>query len=282
MKHNVARRHGQMLQLVAKLVAHALFHGDTIELHLAAPMIKQLLGIPLEHPAGMETVDKSFYHSISGLLENTGEIEDLQLTFTHSLLCPWTGKMLDLPLLEGGQNKAVTEQNKHEYAEHLSKFVLEGCIQHELDIFTSAFWKILPQKCLEVFTPSELVLLMSGVPEIDVEDWQRNTRYCGLTACDSTVQWFWKLVQDLREEERALLLKFATGSPCVPAGGFASLQGLGGVVLFTIRKIQGINRIPLASTCFNTLKLTEYSNEQQFRNKVLIAIRYGCEGFEFS
>ena len=49
-------------------------------------------------------------------------------------------------------------------------------------------------------------------------------QYCGMAASDSTVQWFWKLVRDLREEERALLLKFATGSPCVPAGGFASLQ----------------------------------------------------------
>ena len=27
-----------------------------------------------------------------------------------------------------------------------------------------------------MFTPSELVLLMSGVPEIDVQDWRRHTR----------------------------------------------------------------------------------------------------------
>jgi hypothetical protein len=41
-------------------------------------------------------------------------------------------------------------------------------------------------------------------------------------------------------------------------------------------------QVPQAATCFNTLKLTDFSNEQQFRNKILIAIRYGCEGFEFS
>ena len=31
------------------------------------------------------------------------------------------------------------------------------------------------------------------------------------------------MVSQLKEEEKALLLKFSTGSPCVPIGGFASL-----------------------------------------------------------
>lgn len=49
-------------------------------------------------------------------------------------------------------------------------------------------------------------------------------QYCGLNGSESIVMWFWKLVRSLKEEEKALLLKFSTGSPCVPAGGFASLQ----------------------------------------------------------
>ena len=41
-------------------------------------------------------------------------------------------------------------------------------------------------------------------------------------------------------------------------------------------------QVPSAQTCFNLLLLSNYSCEQELRNKVLIAIRYGCEGFEFS
>ena len=41
---------------------------------------------------------------------------------------------------------------------------------------------------------------------------------------ENTKVWFWKLVHSLREEEKALLLKFSTGSPCVPVGGFKNLQ----------------------------------------------------------
>ena len=36
--------------------------------------------------------------------------------------------------------------------------------------------------------------------------------------------WFWRLVGSLKEEEKALLLKFSTGSPRLPTGGFANLQ----------------------------------------------------------
>jgi len=38
------------------------------------------------------------------------------------------------------------------------------------------------------------------------------------------IVWFWSLVRSLPEEEKALLLKFATGSPRVPVGGFAYLE----------------------------------------------------------
>ena len=49
-------------------------------------------------------------------------------------------------------------------------------------------------------------------------------QYRGLSATDDIVVWFWKLVHSLKEEEKALLLKFATGSPRAPAGGFSTLQ----------------------------------------------------------
>ena len=41
---------------------------------------------------------------------------------------------------------------------------------------------------------------------------------------EKEIKWFWEVVNDLKENEKALLLKFSTGSPCVPAGGFSQLQ----------------------------------------------------------
>ena len=42
------------------------------------------------------------------------------------------------------------------------------------------------------------------------------------------------------------------------------------------------SRLPKASTCFLQLHLPAYSNETTLRRRVLVAVRYGAQGFEFS
>jgi len=49
-------------------------------------------------------------------------------------------------------------------------------------------------------------------------------QYRGLKESDEVVRWLWKLIKSLKEEEKALLLQFATGSPCLPVGGFSELK----------------------------------------------------------
>jgi hypothetical protein len=69
----------------------------------------------------------------------------------------------------------------------------------------------------------ELELLISGVPEIDLEDWRRHTRYVGLfKGLDEkhpVVKWFWEVLESFSHEERARLLQFSTGSSRLPAQG---------------------------------------------------------------
>ena len=81
-------------------------------------------------------------------------------------------------------------------------------------------------------------ITIPGLPTIDVDDWQRNTAYKQYRATDPQIVWFWRVVRALEQAERALLLKFCTGSARVPAGGFAALFGLNGPTLFTIARVQ--------------------------------------------
>lgn len=264
------------------LMAQALFHGDTLDLCLSTPLIKQLLGQSC-CLADLEGLDQTLHHGLTSWLqeEDSSALEDL--TFTCTLVCPWSGETADVPLRANGRATRVTEDNKVEYVECFAEFRLQGSVQAELEAFREGFWKVLPPKCLQVFTPDEFSLLLSGVPSIDVEDWYCNTQYAsGVAPTDDIVLWFWRLLRSLKQEEKALLLKFATASPRVPSGGFACLQGLGGLSKFTISLMPGLNKIPKASTCFNLLRLSSYSCEQQLRDKTLIALRYGCEGFEFA
>ncbi len=39
---SATERHDQLLEGVAMIIAHAVFHGETMDLHLINPMIKQV------------------------------------------------------------------------------------------------------------------------------------------------------------------------------------------------------------------------------------------------
>ena len=45
-----------------------------------------MLCLPLDHPADLEAVDKSFYHGISSLLDETGNIEGIASSKFQSML----------------------------------------------------------------------------------------------------------------------------------------------------------------------------------------------------
>ena len=64
--------------------------------------------------------------------------------------------------------------------------------------------------------------------------------------------------------------------------GFQALQGADGVKRFNIHKAYGSHLLPSAHTCFNQLDLPEYDSEEITREKLLVSIREGSEGFGFA
>lgn len=70
-----------------------------------------------------------------------------------------------------------------------------------------------PQSLVSIFNDHELELLISGLPEIDVDDLRANTEYSGFTAGSPVVQWFWEVVREMDAEQLALLVQFVTGTP---------------------------------------------------------------------
>ena len=75
-----------------------------------------------------------------------------------------------------------------------------------------------------MFNDHELELLISGLPEIDVDDLRGNTEYTGYTPAAKQIQWFWQVVAELSKEDLALLVQFVTGTSKVPLEGFKALQ----------------------------------------------------------
>ena len=64
----------------------------------------------------------------------------------------------------------------------------------------------------------ELEILLIGQPNIDVDNWRAHTEYRGdYSDSHEVIGWFWEIIEDYSEEDRAKLLQFTTGTSRVPA-----------------------------------------------------------------
>lgn len=146
------------------------------------------------------------------------------------------------------------------------------------------FHELIPAELVSIFDAQELELLISGLPEIDLDDLRAHTEYHGgYKSTDLQIQFFWTALKSFSKEEKALFLQFVTGTSKVPLDGFKALRGSDGIRLFNIQKAYGGKHLlPCAHTCFNQLDLPEYDSEDQMKEKLLIAIKEGSEGFGFA
>lgn len=163
------------------------------------------------------------------------------------------------------------------------------------------FHEIIPEELIAIFNEQELELLISGLPDIDVDDWKSNTEYHNYTAASQQIQWFWRAVRSFDKEERAKLLQFVTGTSKVPLNGFKELEGMNGISRFNIHRDYGNKeRLPSSHTCFNRkfsyqqtqenaanaegteLDLPEYESYEILRTQLLKAITAGSDYFGFA
>lgn len=55
-------------------------------------------------------------------------------------------------------------------------------------------------------------LLISGLPDIDLDDLRAHTDYHGYKASDPEIAQFWSVLRSFSKEETALFLQFVTGT----------------------------------------------------------------------
>jgi hypothetical protein len=191
-------------------------------------------------------------------------------------------EVTDYELIPGGCNIRVTEENKHEYVDRVAEHRLTTAIRPQITAFLEGFNELVAHELISIFNDKEMELLISGLPEIDLEDLKANTEYTGYTAASPIVQWFWDVVGTFNKEDMARLLQFITGTSKVPLEGFRALQGISGPQRFQIHKAYGApERLPSAHTCFNQLDLPDYTSKEQLQERLLLAIHEGSEGFGF-
>uniref|UniRef100_A0A8C1SMR1 HECT-type E3 ubiquitin transferase n=1 Tax=Cyprinus carpio TaxID=7962 RepID=A0A8C1SMR1_CYPCA len=160
----------------------------------------------------------------------------------------------------------------------VAEWRLSRGVEEQTQAFLEGFNEVLPQQYLQYFDAKELEVMLCGMQEIDLGDWQRNTIYRHYARSSKQIVWFWQFVKEIDNEKRMRLLQFVTGTCRLPVGGFADLMGSNGPQKFCVEKVGKENWLPRSHTCFNRLDLPPYKSYEQLKEKLLFAIEE-TEGF---
>ncbi|XP_075453648.1 E3 ubiquitin-protein ligase HACE1 isoform X3 [Ascaphus truei] len=270
--------HLNYFRFAGEILGLALYHRQLVNIYFTRSFYKHILGIPVNYQ-DVASIDPEYAKNLQWILDN--DISDLGLELTFSVETDVFGAMEEVPLKPGGASILVTQENKAEYVQLVTELRMTRAIQPQINGFLQGFHMFILPSLIQLFDEFELELLLSGMPEIDVNDWIKNTEYTsGYEREDQVIQWFWEVVQELTQEERVLLLQFVTGSSRVPHGGFAYIMGGSGLQNFTIAAVAYTsNLLPTSSTCINMLKLPEYPSKEILKDRLLVALHCGSYGY---
>ncbi|XP_077208095.1 NEDD4-like E3 ubiquitin-protein ligase WWP1 isoform X1 [Paroedura picta] len=260
---------------IGRFIAMALFHGKFIDTGFSLPFYKRMLNKKLTIK-DLESIDTEFYNSLIWIRDNNIEECNLEMYFCVDM--ELLGKVTSHELKSGGSNLLVTEENKEEYIGLMAEWRFSRGVREQTKAFLDGFNEVVPLQWLQYFDEKELEVMLCGMQEVDLADWQRNTVYRHYTRNSKQIMWFWQFIKEADNEVRMRLLQFVTGTCRLPLGGFAELMGSNGPQKFCIEKVGKETWLPRSHTCFNRLDLPPYKSYEQLKEKLLFAIEE-TEGF---
>lgn len=296
----------QLFEFVGKMLGKAVYEGIVVDVPFASFFLSQLLGhhhsIFYSSVDELPSLDSEFYKNLTSIKRYDGDISDLGLTLSYDE--DVMGQLVCHELVPGGKSITVINENKISYIHLMAHFRMHTQIKNQTAALISGFRSIIRPEWIRMFSAPELQRLISGDnAEIDLDDLKKHTVYYGgFHGSHRVIIWLWDiLANDFTSEEKAMFLKFITSCSRPPLLGFAYLKPpfsircvevsddqdtgdtLGSVLrgFFTIRKREPGGRLPTSSTCFNLLKLPNYSKKAILREKLRYAISMNT-GFELS
>eukprot|EP00811_Abedinium_folium_P009369 NODE_1865_length_2351_cov_5.450989.p1 GENE.NODE_1865_length_2351_cov_5.450989~~NODE_1865_length_2351_cov_5.450989.p1 ORF type:complete len:675 (+),score=166.71 NODE_1865_length_2351_cov_5.450989:97-2121(+) len=265
--------------LAMSLLQAAVGNGVVFGLPLSILVYKVLLKRPVT-AEDLRRLDPDFYRQrlerllLPGGAETLAKLLGEPLTFV-SAGTAWRPD--PIPLVEDGENRTVTNANKHQYVVLLCEDYLIGGIRPELAAIADAFWEIIPREAMSAsrFDEWDLQRLVMGTSTVDFEELRKVTQFS--ESASQLVVWLFEIAAELGEEQQAKLLQFATGSSRLPPDGPAGLRPP-----FSVQVHPGMSteQLPTAHTCANNITAPAYETREALRDKLLLALENDA-GFGF-
>ncbi|KAJ3674665.1 hypothetical protein LUZ60_005281 [Juncus effusus] len=277
----------ETIEFLGRIVGKALYEGILLEISFSLVFVQKLLG-RYSFLDELSSLDSELYRNLMHLKHFEGDVSELCLDFTVTE--ELNGRMIVHELRPGGKNVQVVNENKLQYVHAMADFKLNRQIAPFANAFYRGLSDLISPSWLSLFNANEFNQLLSGgKQDFDITDLKNNTKYSGgYSESSRTVKLFWEVIKSFSPNERCMLLKFVTSCSRAPLLGFKYLNPS-----FTIHKVtcelplwatiggQDVDRLPSASTCYNTLKLPTYKRSSTLRSKLLYSISSNT-GFELS
>jgi len=166
----------------------------------------------------------------------------------------------------------VTEENKQEFVDLMVEYRTTKRVQEQCTAFMGGLNELIPQELINVFDEREVEFLICGTSEIDVDDWEKFTKYRGYSTDDQVIQWFWQCIRSWPHERRSRLLQFVTGTNRIPGSGFKDLRGPAGLCRFTVEMSGSRSQLPKSVPYFNRIDLPPYTDYTSLEQKLTLAV----------
>ena len=259
----------QMFEFLGKLIGAAARGSLCMELNLAPPIWRAILGLELKFSDWI-AVDRAEYHVIERIRyldENDFKLAFGvgELTFSSKTL---SGERIEL--IRGGFDKFVMWIDRAEYCD----MVLKAHIK-EFDLAISnirqGLSSQLPPAVLSLLTWRELEEMVCGRPDLDVSSLKSITTYSGYSPLDQQMQWLWEILEEFNVDERKSFLKFISGRSRLPTKASKNVE----FKVQLLFKDAPDHYLPVAHTCFFSIDIPRYSTKDVMRDKLLYSI-YHC------
>ena len=171
--------HLEFFKFIGRIIGKALCDGYALDVYFTRSFYKHILGQQVNYQ-DMEDLDPDFYKNLKSLMDinlNESELHEYYFAYEEEEFGIKTIKELE----PGGMQKRVTEDNKMEYIQLLCHMKMTQNITSQTSSFLEGFHDLIPKPMIAIFDSKELELLISGLPEIDIEDLKNNTEYHNYT-----------------------------------------------------------------------------------------------------
>ncbi|CAI5730513.1 unnamed protein product [Peronospora destructor] len=282
------QNHLQYFTFAGRLLGKSMMDSLVLEVSMSLPLLKHLLGVPITF-SDLEFLDEELHKHLSWVRDND-HVDALCVTF--SIQTP-SGDTVELK--PGGVNIDVTDENKIEYLSLVLRYRMLDSVAEQLTALLKGLYEVIPKSLITIFDYQELDFYLSGLPTLNVTDWQENSRVRhaaqdndsdGIEQELEVMQWFWDVVGYFTDDQRARLLQFATGCSRVPVEGFRALTSASGIVHpFTLQMVPlstpPLGMCPRAHTCFNRIDLPVYETKEDLKSYLSLVIQMEITGFGF-